>query len=103
MRLRKILNDLDEVKVISYFLAFVFISAGISKIIEVDNFRGILSSFNRLLGILTFPIIFSEIWVGFGLIFDGGRRIAMIFGLILLLTFTCFVLYQYSIGSRSKR
>lgn len=98
----KILDRLDETKIISYFLSLVFISAGISKILDIDVFRSVLISVDKSLEILTFPIVFSEIWIGVGLIFEGSRRISIIVGFIMLLIFTGFIFYEYLIGSTSE-
>lgn len=86
----KILDRLDETKIISYFLSLVFISAGISKILDIDVFRSVLISVDKSLEILTFPIVFLEIWIGVGLIFEGSRRISIIVVFIMLLIFTGF-------------
>jgi hypothetical protein len=98
----KVLKNLDEVKVVSYFLSFAFISAGVNKILNFESFRIELLSFGKFYSLFMFPIILTEIWVGIGLIFRGSRGIAVLFGLIMLLVFTGFVLYRYLLGYRSN-
>jgi len=100
--IKRFLNGLDEVDFVSYFLSFVFTSAGFSKFFNFDAFRLDLFSLSEFLEFFSLPLIISEIWVGVGLIFRGSRLIAMFFGLIMLFLFTGFVLYRYLTGSSSS-
>lgn len=68
------------------FLAVLFIWAGISKLLEPDNFAAIIDEFDILSTGLVRPAAYAlpilEILAGIGLVFDVGGSLAVIAGMM---------------------
>jgi len=86
-----------------YFLGFTFIYTGIQKYIHFDNFMNSLFNYSvipkEFVYYISYPIIFMEIWLGLGMLFQKSRNYSL-YGLILLLfIFTILIAYEYLSGN----
>ena len=76
----------------SYFLAAIFIYAGIDKALHFSGFQNALASYVVLPlqagSYLAIPIILAELWVGLGFLIKRWRKPAAFIAVVMLAFFT---------------